>query len=494
MQLLPASRLRQINAAPVNPAGRYVLYWMTAARRTSHNHALERAAWWARSLGRPLLVLEALGAGYEYASDRLHAFIMQGMADNLAACRRAGVVCLSYVEPQAGHGQGLVETLAAQASVVVTDHYPSFFLPRLTAAAGRKIGVKLEAVDSCGLVPLGSTGEVFASALAFRRFWQRRMAGWLAETPAADPLSGLSELGQARLPEEIDRRWPAADPEDLARPELLTGRLPIDHGVAPAPVTGGPGAAGRRLADFAADGLRRYHTDAAHPDLEAVSGLSPYLHFGHLGAHQVFWAVAEREGWTPERLGEKCTGKRAGWWGMGPGAEAFLDQLVTWRELGFNFCDKRADQHSYDSLPDWARATLDRHTADTRAYIYGPELLARARTHDELWNAAQRQLTRTGVMHNYLRMLWGKLILTWSATPAEALSTMVELNDRYSLDGRDPNSYSGICWVLGRYDRPWPEREVFGKVRSMTSASTRKKLKLTRYLERFGPRPRSKGA
>ena len=193
-----------------------------------------------------------------------------------------------------------------------------------------------------------------------------------------------------------------------------------------------------------------------------------------------------REGWlgdTPRR----ATGAREGWWGVSANAEAYLDQLITWRELGFNFTSKRADYDRFESLPAWAIATLEAHAADAREWVYDLETLEHSRTHDPLWNAAQRQLVREGRMHNYLRMLWGKKILQWSATPRDALAAMIELNNKYAIDGRNPNSYSGIFWVLGRYDRPWfPERPVSGVLRYMTSESAARKLRLREYLKRYG--------
>jgi deoxyribodipyrimidine photo-lyase len=171
---------------------------------------------------------------------------------------------------------------------------------------------------------------------------------------------------------------------------------------------------------------------------------------------------------------------------MGDGAEAYLDQLITWRELGFNMAWHRAGHAQFESLPGWALETLGQHEGDPRPHLYSHGEFAEARTHDPLWNAAQRQLLREGIIHNYLRMLWGKKILKWTANPREAARYMIELNDRYALDGRDPNSYSGIYWCLGRYDRPWgPERPVFGKIRYMTSANTARKLRVRDYMERF---------
>jgi deoxyribodipyrimidine photo-lyase len=192
-----------------------------------------------------------------------------------------------------------------------------------------------------------------------------------------------------------------------------------------------------------------------------------------------------REGWLGD-LPLRATGAKAGWWGVSAPAERFLDELVTWRELGFNLTSKRADYAAFESLPDWARRSLEHHADDPRDFVYTSDAFERAQTHDPLWNAAQRQLMVEGRIHTYLRMLWGKKILEWSPTPREALTTLVELNNKYALDGRDPNSYSGIFWVLGRYDRPWhPERPVFGVVRYMSSANTARKMRVKNYLRRF---------
>jgi deoxyribodipyrimidine photo-lyase len=164
---------------------------------------------------------------------------------------------------------------------------------------------------------------------------------------------------------------------------------------------------------------------------------------------------------------------------------------LTWRELGFNRCALDPDGYDdYDTLPAWAKETLAEHADDERPHLYTLEEFAQSRTHDPLWNAAQNELRTTGVIHNYLRMLWGKKILHWSKSPRDALQIMIELNNRYALDGRDPNSYSGIFWILGRFDRPWgPEREVFGKIRYMTSKNTRRKLAIRPYLDRFSEEP-----
>ncbi|MEZ4220197.1 MAG: deoxyribodipyrimidine photolyase [Polyangiaceae bacterium] len=482
----PSLRLRQVNAAPVDPHGRYVLYWMTAARRTRHNFALDHALAWARELGVGVIVLEALRVDYPWSSDRLHRFVLDGMADNLGRFEASPVHYYPYVEPTVGAGRGLLEALAERACVVVTDDFPCFFLPRMLAAAGDKLRVRLDAVDGNGLLPMRAADRVFGRAFDFRRFLQKTLAPHLSSAPRADPLRNL-QLAAVRPATEILRRYPAAELSALRAPGGLA-RFPIDHTVSLAALSGGEAAARKQLASFITR-LSSYE-QRNHPDEDASSGLSPYLHFGHVSVHDVFARVVAQEEWTSDAVSSRCAGQREGWWGMSQAAESFLDELVTWRELGYNFCSQRQDYAEFSSLPEWARATLAKHAKDPRSHLYSSTELEQGKTHDDLWNAAARQLRDEGRMHNYLRMLWGKNILLWSESPQVALEVMIHLNNKYALDGRNPNSYSGIFWVLGRYDRPWaPERPVLGTLRYMTTASTKKKLRVKRYLERFGDAP-----
>jgi deoxyribodipyrimidine photo-lyase len=482
---VPAIRIRDLNGERVDERGTHVLYWMIAARRARWNFALDRAVELARELDRPLIVLEALRVGYPWASDRLHRFVLDGMADNARAFERSGALYHPYVEPEEGAGKGLLEHLSAGACAVVTDDFPAFFLPRMLAAAAGALRVRLEAVDSNGLLPLRATEQAFVRAFDFRRFLQRELAPHLPQTPRREPLR--TELRPCRrLPEGVTARWPRASEALLAGRGGALARLPIDQRVPPAPSTGGEGAGRRALLRFLERGLPRYAEERDEPESDASSSLSPYLHFGHVSAHEVLHELAAREGWSPQSVTGARHGKRTGWWGMSATTEAFLDQLVTWRELGLNCCAHRDDCERYESLPTWARTTLERHASDRRPHLYTLAEFEEARTHDELRNAAQNQLRLEGRIHNYLRMLWGKKILHWSADPRAALAIMLALNDKYALDGRDPNSLSGIFWVLGRYDRPWgPERDVFGTVRYMASENTRRKLRVDGYIARW---------
>lgn len=483
--VVPEIRVRAANDKPVRAAGEYVLYWMIAARRRRANFALQHAVELAFQLGRPLVVLEALRCDYRWASDRLHTFVLQGMADNSKDFGDAGVRYHAYVEPKRGAGKGLLAAWAKQACAVVTDDFPCFFLPRMVAAAAARLPVRLDVVDGNGLLPMRVADRVFGRAYDLRRFLQKALPGHLADFPAGDPLQGYTG-GCAELPSEIARRWPEADAALLQAAPAALARLPIDHEVGPGVVRGGAVAAGACLRTFLDRRLARYGEERSDPDADCASGLSPYLHFGHLSAHQVFAALAKREQWSRSRIKSTQGGQR-GWMGMSDTAESFLDELITWRELGYNYCWQRDDYEDFSSLPEWCQATLAKHASDPREHVYSLEEFAEAATHDPVWNAAQRQLRNSGVMHNYLRMLWGKKVLEWSRTPAEAFATLIELNNRYALDGRNPNSYTGISWVFGRYDRPWaPERDVYGVLRYMSSANTVKKLKMKAYLAEWG--------
>jgi deoxyribodipyrimidine photo-lyase len=486
MTRVPSIRIRAANDASPRQDGAFVLYWMTAHRRLTANFGLQRAVEWANELRKPLLVLEALRAGYPWASDRFHSFVLQGMADHAAALAGTPVGYRPYIEPERGAGKGLLKALAQSAAVVVTDDYPAFFLPSMLEAAAARLPVSLEAVDANGLLPLGAAAQAFKTAHQFRRFLHRALSEHLVDWPLAEPLAALDAPRFQGVDRAVTDRWPAASAGLLATEPAALAALPIDHTVRPAALRGGPVAAREAADRFVRERLAHYAERRNELEQPGTSGLSPYLHFGHLGAHELFARVIDMEGWTPDELLPEARGSRPGW-GMGESATDFVDQLVTWRELGYNMCAFRSDYDRYDSLPEWAKRTLGVHARDAREYRYDLAVFENAATHDELWNAAQRQLLVEGQMHNYLRMLWGKKILEWSGSPIDALQIMIELNNRYALDGRDPNSYSGIFWVLGRYDRAWgPERPVFGKIRYMSSRNTARKLRVGPYLERSG--------
>ena len=484
-----SSRVRAANDRPIRAERSYVLYWMIAARRAGWNFALDRAVEHARALRKPLVVFEALEVDYPWASDRLHCFVMQGMHDNVEAFAGSPVTYVPYVEPRPGDGRGLLEALARSACLVITDEFPCFFLPRIVSTAARRLDVNLEVVDSNGLIPLAAADRDFTTAASFRRFVQRTLPEHLNAAPRARPLEHVALDPLPALPQEVTRRWSAASPALLGSAASAVKSLPIDHNVTPVAMHGGARAARAALETFVTERLARYGEVHNEPEADVTSRLSPYLHFGHLSPHHVFDCVMRHERWSKRRIASKrASGAREGWWGTSPSTERFLDQLIVWRELGYNMCAHRPDDYDrYDSLPDWAQDTLRTHRRDPRPHVYDLATLERGATHDPLWNAAQGQLLREGWFHNYMRMLWGKKIVEWSRTPQDALERMTTIMNRWSLDGRNPNSYSGYFWTLGRYDRPWPERPIFGTVRSMSSSNTARKVGVRKYIATFAP-------
>ncbi len=484
MRDVPEIRLRIVRDEPIVPNRRYVLYWMVAHRRLTWNYSLQRAIYWCRQLGLPLVILEPLRCDYPWASDRLHWFFVQGMQDHAKTLRETSVVYYPYLEPKPGAGSGLLPALSAEAAVIVTDDYPCIFLPQMIQAAGQKVQCRLEAVDGNGVLPLRLAEKTFARAVDFRRFMHRSICSQLAEMPVAEPLLHLPHVSPAKLKPEILKRWPSASVADMTPQDLA--KFPFDHSVGPVTTVGGHTAAQRRKSEFMARKLLQYDEQRRNVDQVGTSQLSPYLRYGHISAHEIVAQVLDQCRWTPERINVEKVSSNQGFWGLEEAVESFLDELITWRELGFNMSSREPNYDQYESLPNWAQQTLKKHSTDARPAVYDLEQFERAETYDEIWNAAQRQLRHDGVIHNYLRMLWGKKILHWSRSPQAALEIMIHLNNKYAIDGRDPNSYSGIFWVLGRYDRAWgPEREVFGQIRYMTSDSTAKKINLKQYLKRY---------
>jgi deoxyribodipyrimidine photo-lyase len=486
---VPAIRIRHCNQSPTRPSADYVLYWMIATRRLHSNFALDRALEHCATLAKPLLIFEPLRVGYPWASDRFHRFVLDGMADNAVACQSLGVRYYPYVEPAPDAGKGLLAALAQNACVVVTDDFPCFFLPRMVAAAAKKLSVLLEAVDSNGLLPVRATEQTFLRAFDFRRLLQKELPQYFAHFPHPNPLAKAKLPPVPAVPRKITSRWAAAGKALLADEPGWLDALPIDHSVEPTSLRGGHTNARDHLLSFFGSNFSRYAELRNDPDHDVSSGFSPFLHFGHLSIHEVFSELARREKWKPAKVSLRSNGSREGWWNMSAAAEMFLDQLITWREVGFNFSSHRDDTDKFSSLPAWVQKTLHDHASDKRDPLYTLKQLEFARTYDALWNAAQTQLLTEGRIHNYLRMLWGKKILQWTHSPEDAAAIMIHLNNKYALDGRDPNSYSGIFWVFGRYDRPWaPIRPIFGSIRYMSSENAARKLSLKSYLRRYGPK------
>tara|TARA_B100000003_G_scaffold181490_2_gene173339 strand:+ start:183 stop:1682 length:1500 start_codon:yes stop_codon:yes gene_type:complete len=492
-------RLRMVNDKEVFVDGEYVLYWMIATRRFNYNAALEYAAKLAENYGKPLLVVEEISTSHKFANDRITSFVIQGMVENTSIFKEHNIRFIPWVETPLSGPMGLLKTLAKRACLIVTDDFPTYYPLSATKAAGKSLNRKVIAVDSNGVFPMSWTSSAFSTAHSFRRFihanFSRCRETWPQKVPintdydysiSDDLYRSIIQECSVKIP-PYEWLWRCSEGGSTGKKALST--IDIDHDVQPVrQARGGRNTAAKKLAVFLKNRLNRYNVDRNNIEKPSVSGLSPWLHFGHISSIEIVGKILDSEKWTPENITTSRKGAREGWWGLPAGVESFLDQIITWRELGFNNAFHNPNHNKYESIPEWAKLTLSEHTDDERM-LYTFEQIENAETHDEVWNAAQQELLQTGIIHNYLRMLWGKRILEWAQTPEQAVEWMIELNDKYALDGRDPNSYTGIFWVLGRHDRAWgPERAIFGKIRYMSSENTKKKLKLKPYLQQFRSR------
>ncbi|MDW8130253.1 MAG: deoxyribodipyrimidine photo-lyase [Bryobacterales bacterium] len=450
-------RVRKLNDAPFRANARYVLYWAQINRRVESNHALAFAAELANELDLPLLYFEGVTYEYPHANDRLHTFLLEGVPDTARRLHPLGVGYVFYLRRTASDPADVLERLSAQAAALVTDDFP-VYLPRwLNERMPARLDLPYFVVDSSCVVPASLIGERQYAAFSIRPKIRKLLPRYLRPVP---------RIG-------MRRRWEG--PTSPYHVEVTRRTIPalvascqIDHRVAPSPVfTGGAGEAEKRLRRFLERGLALYARERNNPGVEATSNLSPYLHFGHISALEVALRVQEHAA------------------RHGLMAEEFLEQLIVRRELAFNFCHHTSRVDSLDELPEWARRTLARHDSDPREHVYSFEQFLRAETHDEIWNAAQKELLLTGKIHGYARMYWGKKIIEWSASHREALRIMIELHDRLALDGRDPNTYTNILWCFGLHDRPWRERPVFGTVRYFSRQGFLRKTDTAAYLARI---------
>jgi len=479
---LNQSRLVRLNDKPIDHMGGFVLYWMQMARRFSSNHSLDYAVKCAFELGKPLVVYEGLRLDYPFASARFHQFILEGMRDNAAAAKKLGFIYWPFVETPKQPARGLVHRLAARACLVVTDDFPCFIIPGQSHAVASRHERAVIAVDSNSVVPLRLLGAAPYAAAHLRPRIHKAFAEAFDHRSEKKPRPPKADGSR------LQPGFTLAKFDDL--PGLIA-TLPIDQRVSPvAERPGGTTAARAQLKRFLKNGLPVYAEHRSEPMPPAAvhgSGLSPYLHFGHISIEEIVTEVFEATGgYARSRLHLEVAGKREGFFGQDKNANSFLDEAITWRDVGYVWhVHRREDTRALETaLPPWALATLHMHSSDEREFVYDLDAWESASTHDPLWNAAQRELVATGGIHNYLRMLWGKKVIEWSRTPEEAYRTLVHLNNKYALDGRNPNSYTGILWCFGLFDRPWaPQRKALGQIRYMSSANTARKFKLGPYLD-----------
>lgn len=486
MQNINSNRVFKRNGKDPKTDGDYVLYWMQINRRFQYNYALEYAVGWANKLDKPLLIYEGLNCDYPWASDRVHHFMMEGMKENLDIAKAKDLNYYSYLEDVEGAGNGLLYQLVENACCLVTDEYPVFIMREHNERVSQKVDIPYISVDSNGIIPLGLTDKDPYSAYFFRKTMQKNFLECFTHPPKQDPLDDLENHEEVKLTEDFLKKYPPAN--ELLNDKLsFISDLPIRHDISVLDLKGTRQAALGKLGQFISYGLMEYDEKRNDPGENKTSGMSPWLHFGKISEYEIVKAVLDHQpkGWDLDNISYN-NGSTGGFFNGDPNIDGFLDEVITWREVGFHFAHHRPDYAEFESLPDWALETLKKHASDPREFVYSFEELEQSKTHDEIWNAAQTQLREEGIIHNYLRMLWGKKVMQWTPDPRTALDYLIELNNLYAIDGRDPNSYSGIFWCFGRFDRAWQERPIFGKTRYMTSDSTRKKVKLKQYLNKYG--------
>lgn len=456
-RLLDDLRITVRRGGAVYSDGRCVVYWMQRAQRVVDNPALNTAVAAGNMLGKPVAVflrlLKAPGSNLRHAQ-----FLLEGLPEIAEGLRKRGIGFFVRMYPD-----DIVRFAASvKACVIIGDENP---LRESEATKARTVGgleVPFWTVDADVIVPSRLLTREHYAARTIRPHIHRHLGVFLRPPGHARP----------------QNRWKTPKGlRSLAIDDTVLGRLGLDRSVQPVGGFHGGTDQGRKaLNRFVAQRLRGYARNRNHPELDGTSQLSPYLHFGHLGPHTVALAVSRANA-------------------PGEDKKAFLEELIVRRELAVNFVRFNPNYKELRSSEVWALKTLDEHRSDPRRVVYKESQLDNAETHDPLWNAAQKQMRVSGWMHGYLRMYWVKKILEWTPTPDEAFDISCRLNDRYELDGRDPNGYAGIAWGIGgKHDRAWgPERSVFGKIRYMSYESTSRKFDSKAYIDRIQQITRERG-
>jgi deoxyribodipyrimidine photo-lyase len=403
-----------------------VVYWMSRDQRVRDNWALLYARELAREAGVPLGVVFCLVPSFLGATLRQYGFMLAGLREVEQSLRKKNIPFFLLAGRPEREIPSFLKRIDARS--LVTDFDPLRIKRRWTDGVAKRIAIPFYEVDAHNILPCwASSPKQEYGAYTIRPKIRTAAVDWTAALKSLD----------------IDRSVPEV-----------------------AWIQPGEGAAHRALRRFCSHCLASYGRDRNDPTQDGQSGLSPYLHFGQLSAQRVALAVLKAPADEESR-------------------EAFLEELIVRRELSDNFCFFNPGYDTVDGFPDWAKRTLKTHRKDRREHVYALRSFEQARTHDDLWNAAQTEMVKTGKMHGYLRMYWAKKILEWTRSPEEAVKIAIALNDRYELDGRDPNGYAGIAWSIGGvHDRAWGERAVFGKVRYMSRSGAKSKFDIAAYIER----------
>ena len=453
--MVDIERISLLNDQPSGDGAGPVLYWMQADQRAEDNWALLRAVELANERGVPVVVAFFVFAVPGGAYVRHYDFMLRGMAETADRIRERGI---GFVMRVGNPVQGVPE-LAKEigASAVVTDQNYLRWGQEARAEVAAQLDMPMAAVDAGTVVPPKLAYPKAAyGAYILRPKLRKLRERYITEFPAV----------------EVKRRWEGEHPagEDLNDIEGIMTKLELDGSVGPVEQAAGAAAAMEQLMAFMGRGFKRYDEKRNDPTVDATSRLSAYLHFGQISVQRVAYEVLNSDEYDIDS----------------DGAEAFLDELITWRELAVNHVLYRPRYDAYEAIPDWAKRSLEKHADDPREAIYTSAELEAATTHDELWNAAQLEMVRTGRMHGYMRMYWAKKILEWSESPVRAIEAAVYLNDKYLLDGRDPNGYAGILWAIGGlHDRPWFDRPIYGQVRYMSYGGAKGKFDVAAYVKAF---------
>jgi deoxyribodipyrimidine photo-lyase len=443
-----------------------VAYWMQSSVRSRYNYALEYAIHLANHRGAPLEVFFALSPGYPSAALRHYWFLIQGIQEVAANLEARGIP----FSVRLGDAPHVARSIAATVGTLVTDRGYTRTPREWRAAVADQIDCPLIQVESNVVVPVHTVSEKQEwSAATLRRKIQPLLDEFLS------PPSEVAYQHRQKTPWiQLNRQYPTVDLHKITSPDRVAELFQVDSTIGPvAEFTGGEDAARSRLNEFLAHRLAGFDRLRNVPDLDHTSHLSPYLHFGHISPVEIVLRARDE---VDSRLGEAAR----------EDLDSFIEELVVRRELAMNFTEFNPDYDRFEGLPAWARTTLNEHATDQRPALYTATELESATTGDPYWNACQRELVQRGKMHGYMRMYWGKKILEWMQDPAEAMAVAVSLNDRYELDGRDPNGYAGVAWCFGAHDRGWPERPVFGKVRYMNANGLKRKFKqIDNYVHRW---------
>lgn len=446
-------RLCNLNKQPQRKSG-YVLYWMQSAQRINYNHALIYAIEIANKYNADLVVYFTITDNFPEANARHYYFMLEGLQELVPMFENLNIrFVIEKIDPIVG-----VTKISQNASLVITDcgylKIERFWRKQLA----EKLPCLFTQVETNVIIPVQevSTKEEY-SAATIRRKIHKHLGKFLV--PAFLP----KYLGKYV---DLSNKF---QPLQLKQINTVIKSLNIDHTVPKSKYFyGGFSKANILLNFFIENKLANYSVLRNEPSQNCTSNLSPYLHFGQISPLEISLKVNEAMEINPQ---------------LSESSAVFLEEMIVRRELAINFTYYNSEYDNYTGLPSWAKQSLNDHQTDTREYIYTLEQLEKSQTHDEYWNAAQKQLLTTGKMQGYMRMYWGKKILEWSPTPQLAYKNTLYLNNKYSLDGRDANAFAGIAWCFGKHDRPWGKRKIFGNIRYMNKKGLERKFKMQAYLE-----------